>query len=353
MIRLLGVIYFSLVVCVNALDYSDLETIGKACPAQDSCERRGVKSFDERSCECDNHCRSYLDCCIDGSVSPRPRRSILKCLAYGTENKLGTFGKAYCPLKYNGSEKVKKFCEGQDDFSDPLLSAPIRDVTVGFDYRNYYCAKCHKISKRFLKFWWISLNFETLPSHLQSNDFVLRNLKFDSHKKKWGARDGPNFYPCDLVFHRPNFFTLGRQCRPNVISSCHRFWRNAAFKRACRSYMAVVHTSDKSYKNVHCAICNGKDVGSVSCTKNQTSIKKYDFKVLMDFNFHNRTNPRSRIHEKCDRADKVDNFAEKCRILDCVLPTDTPLDQGNFEILLPLNDYLEHMDELNDNCLNR
>ncbi|GFY79156.1 SMB domain-containing protein [Trichonephila inaurata madagascariensis] len=353
MIHLLGVVCFSLLVCVNALDYSDLEKTGKACPAQDSCERRGVKSFDERSCECDIHCGSYLDCCIDGSVSPRPRRSIMRCIAYGIENKLGDFGKDYCPRNYNGSVKVKQFCEGQDDFSDPLLSAPITDAIEGVNYRNYYCAKCHYTSKRFLKVWWVSANFETLPSHLRSNDFVLGNLKFDSHQKKWGVRDGTNFYPCDLVYHRPNFLTLGRQCRPNIISSCPRSWINATVKRACQSYMAVVHTRGKSYRNVHCAICNGEDVGSVSCTKNQTSIKQYDFKVLMDFNFHNKTNPRSSMHEKCNSADEVDNFAEKCRILGCVLPSNTPLDQGKFETVMSLNDYLERLDGMNENCLNR
>ncbi|GFU13324.1 SMB domain-containing protein [Nephila pilipes] len=353
MIRFLiffGAVYFSLV--VNALDYSDLHQTGKACPAQDSCHQMGTKEFEERSCECDSSCRSYMDCCIDGSASTKPRRSILSCIAYGEETKLGSFGKDYCPRGYNGFEKVKQFCEGQDDFSDPLLSAPITDTLEGVTYRNYYCAECHNASKNFLKYWLISLNFESLPTHLQNNDFVLRNLNFDSELKKWGVNAEGNFYPSNLVFHRPNFLILGRKCRPDVISSCPKTWRNASIKRACLSYMAVVHTSDKSYRNIHCAICNGEDVDSVSCIKNQAGTKQYDFKVLMDFNIHNQTNSISRMVEKCERANEVGNFAEKCRILDCVLPSSTSLDQAPFETIMSLSEYLEKVGEMNENCLN-
>ncbi|GFQ92654.1 SMB domain-containing protein [Trichonephila clavata] len=328
MIHLLhiGTLIFTFIVCTQALDYTDLARTGKACPQRDSCRHVVQKEFLQRNCECDRLCSVFQDCCID---APRTSTSLPKrskgptCMPYGDKDAQGAYIVDRCPRSYRSSDKVKNFCHGHDKLQDPLFSTPTTDTVTGVTYRNRYCAECNGALRPSLKFWLVSVNFRNLPSNSLSDDFVLKNLKY--YRNQWGIRYGRQFYPSTLIFHKPDNLSTVRHCRPNIISSCPSRWGNPADKSACASYMAVVQKDNKVYKNIHCAVCNGENIGTIFCVNNQMFSKRTDttplsFAHLMDFNFANGNKIGLTQEYQCNPGSMYDVFRKICRRIECAIP---------------------------------
>ncbi|GFU62606.1 SMB domain-containing protein [Trichonephila clavipes] len=328
----IGTSIFIFLVSTHALDYADLSLTGKACPQRDSCQHVAQNDFLQRNCECDRLCSAFQDCCIDvprtsASLPNRSKRPT--CMPYGDEGAQGAYVVDRCPRSYRSSDVVKNFCHGHDKLQDPLFSIPATDNVTGVTYRNRYCAECNGALKSSLKFWLISINFRNLPSISLSDDFVLTNLKYHPYHNQWGIRYGRIFYPSTLIFHKPDYLSTVRQCRPNIISTCPSRWGNPADKKACASYMAVVQSDNKVYKNIHCAVCNGENIGRVFCVHNQMFFKRalstkrtFSFAHLLDFNFKdgNKTGLTQVQGHQCNADSIYDVFKKICRRIECGIP---------------------------------
>ncbi|GFS89924.1 SMB domain-containing protein [Nephila pilipes] len=308
-----------------ALEYSDLETLGfQNCPLKNSCSRMGNAAFDERICECDRLCSNYQDCCIDSPSSSFRRQSPYTCFHFGNFTHQGEYMVNSCPSTYSGDDNVRRKCRN-DDFSDPLLSAPVTDTFHRKTYLNRYCALCNNAPPTYLTTWSIYA-CKVLPS--MSNQVTWEDIEYHSDVNKWGyTRDG-QFHACEFKFDRPSSVAgIARPCRANVVSTCPRTWIRESYRRSCESYMSVVtDATNTAYKNPHCAICNGASVGELMCLP-MTLFKKakpFSFALLLDVNRRDGDLVGvSRSSESCADGQKYDRFFKKCRTLVCAAPGTT------------------------------
>ncbi|KAF8777166.1 hypothetical protein HNY73_014080 [Argiope bruennichi] len=296
------------------------EPVRHLCPHRDRCQVVNRYKFTERNCECDRLCSLFDDCCLDANVKAKIRhlRSWWNtCMVYGISHEKAIYVVGACPANY-GNAKIKKFCEGEDDFSDPLLSAPVTDMYWGRSYRNRYCALCNGHLTSDLKSWIIKLIFmKSVPQKLKEL-FTLENTTFNSDQKKWRFYLDGEFYDYEFRFLKPSYITVFKECRPNMISSCPLTYKNEWNIQACQMYTSVVYSGGQLYKNVHCAICNGKK--DVSCMPPRKIIKRNAsgimFPLLMDFNWSNGNYVGS--NSKCDINSIYDPFTVKCRDIVCI-----------------------------------
>lgn len=317
----------------QAVDYSDLQSIGIACPQKDSCTRPVSSSraqiairnsnFTNRNCECDRLCSAFGDCCIDASAPltiARYRNKRLHCMPFGGDISYGAYVVDSCPSTYRSSASVRSRCQEDEDLIDPLVSIPVTDSSSGATFKNRYCAECNGATPSSLVTWLLYLNCGTL----QANDtLILQNLKYNTSIRKWGVNHEDEFHKCDLIFDKPSYLEGVRLCRPNVIDFCPNSWRRLMVKSACESYMAVVYGgNDKTYKNVHCAICNGQRVNTLSCEKPWLLIsrgnKPFSFALLLDVN--RSDGDLVGVVQRCPSGQKYDPFFKKCRSLVCAIP---------------------------------
>ncbi|GFR07439.1 SMB domain-containing protein [Trichonephila clavata] len=319
-----------LMVCISFLifshasEYSDLETLGfRNCPLKNSCSRVGNADFTERVCECDNLCANYHDCCIDAPVSSSRRLSRHICLHFGNFTQQGEYVINSCPSTYSDGNDVRRKCTS-DDFSDPLLSAPVTDTMNRKTYLNRYCALCNDASPTSLTTW--SISACKVPMS-ESNNITWQDVVYQSDVNKWGYHRNGQFHACELKFDSPSSVAgIARPCRTKVVSSCPSTWVRQTYRRACESYMSVVTDSANiAYKNPHCALCNGATPGELMCLSMSIIEKKkvpFSFALLMDVNRKDGdlVGISRASTQSCGRGEKYDPFFKKCRKLVCAIP---------------------------------
>lgn len=317
------VFYTSVLVFSRALEYSDLEILGfQNCPLKNSCSRMGNAAFNERICECDNLCGSYRDCCIDAPVSSSRRPSRHICLHFGNYTYQGEYVINNCPSAYSVDADVRRKCTN-DDFSDPMLSAPVTDTLHRKTYLNRYCALCNDASPTSLTTWSISA---CKISQTMSN-VTWQDVVYNSGLNKWGYHRDGQFHSCEFEFNRPSSVAgIARQCRANIVSSCPSAWPRPSHIRACESYMSVVTDSANiAYRNPHCALCNGATVGELMCLPMSIMEKKskpFSFALLLDVNRRDGdlVGVSRSPSESCASGQKYDPYFKKCRTLVCAVP---------------------------------
>ncbi|GFS82164.1 SMB domain-containing protein [Trichonephila clavipes] len=293
MLLKIGLVILALAIYSQGVEYHDLSrwTSG-SCPSRDNCHLMGNLSFEERNCECDPLCSIFQDCCVDASnFQSEPTSRSITCMPYGKDFSLGAYILDYCPTDYSGPKSVKDFCEGQDDFHDLFSSAPATDIITNVTFRNRYCAECNGAGESYLKSWLLSMMFKNLSTSNLSVEFVWKHFNFYPQERKWGLRNTTNFYPLIFAFYKPDYISLVRQCRPNLISSCPPDWNKIPVERACGMYTSVVYVHEKSYRNIQCAVCNGEHSVDLSCTKSPGNTKTQDdlpeaFEMIVDFNLN-------------------------------------------------------------------
>lgn len=318
----------------ESVDYSDLQSLGSACYPRDTCNRPRWVAFPNASCECDNMCLSYNDCCLDAPVITRSnavqRKTGISCLPY--EEHKGAYATEKCSPSWTGPRTVKRRCENDDDFSDPILSMPVTDTQTKITYRNRYCAECNNVNPYNLLTWSPKLTCDSLiPINLEfkniTHDFIVQNIaRVDN---QWGvyhwnkSTGGVSFYSCDVSFTFPAGLEGSiRGCAPDVISTCPSNWRRHQVRKFCYSYMAVVFVSGQAYRNAHCALCNLGFLNSVECLLPLTIYPRdrppLSFTLLVDVNPRDgnmvgMTNP-------CSAGERYDPFFKRCRTLVCAVP---------------------------------
>ena len=364
-------------------NYSVIEQTGKFCPGRDSCKHkmrdgRGVDALDgvsggpfkharggslnsrghfgiendwkKRNCFCDNLCEMYGDCCVDAPIYEMSHQSQnhlnFECVS------LKQYGDIYmrhqCRPEWDVSNKndalIKDFCENLEAKSDPFGTTPVTNNVSGVTYRNYYCAICN--SDAFLgslQFWRPRLECPTLNSHVHrykniSKEFVTSHLRFSKARNVWGidiSMGGVEvFHDCyidpvlpDEISHRVRLCS-GR----NTITACPPdYTGNNTIRELCESYTALVFEPTKSFRNVHCAICNNASLESLYClnlgplgrSKFKQNFNLFSFAILFDIggkidNPVGDTDLQEQLNRsKCDKDKLYDPFFKKCRTVYC------------------------------------
>ncbi|GFU39276.1 uncharacterized protein TNCV_3811221 [Trichonephila clavipes] len=304
----------------------------------------GSTTYFERVCECDSWCELFGDCCADAGRFSSVQMSSYTCMLYGTRNiHQGVYMINSCPVNYEDDE-VKRQCRN-DNFSDPLLSIPVTDISTRKSYLNRYCALCHNASPNSLKTW-MTYFCEATDSNL---NILWDNVTYSESHNKWGYLLNGYFYPCEFVFDKPpSVDAMLRLCRYGLVSKCPRTWTHQNYIHACDSYMEAVRDSTgTAYQNPHCAVCNGVPVDDLVCLhsevdslqrnesedeemkKNKRKTKPLSFTGLLDINPLTMT--------KCDKGEVYDVYFKKCRDVICAIPGYVP--QGRPRVTTPNEDW--------------
>ena len=366
-------------------NYSVIEQTGKFCPGRDSCKHRmrngrgtglgldtaesisgpfkharggslnsrghfGVENdWKKRNCFCDNLCEMYGDCCVDAPIYQMSHQSQnhlnFECVS------LKQYGDIYmrhqCGVEWNITNKndaiIKDFCENLNTKSDPFGTTPVTNNVSGVTYRNYYCAICNSDAKPgTLRFWRPRLECPTLNAHVHrfkniSKEYVISHLRYSKARNVWGidiSMGGVEvFHDCyidpvvpDEISHRIRLCS-GR----NTITSCPPgFNGNHTIKELCESYTALVFEPTKSFRNVHCAICNNASLESLYClnlgplgrSKFKQNFNLFSFAILFDIGGDLDTAVGQETQENtsqltCDHDKVFDPFFKKCRTVYC------------------------------------
>ncbi|KAF8777001.1 hypothetical protein HNY73_013931 [Argiope bruennichi] len=293
-----GVLFF-VCVYVESLDYSVLDAIGfQNCPQKNRCSQIRNASFNQRLCECDYSCLTFGDCCIDVARSNARRTSRQTCMHYGNFTYQGVYVFNTCSNGYLGPDEVILQCM-HDNFSDPLVSAPVTDTSTGNTYLNRYCAICNDVSPTSMKTW--KIYFACDNEDRNGNNISWDDLKYRPDLKKWGYDRNGQFNPCKFIYDRP----------PSV-------------SEGMRDYMAVVtDRANNAYKNPHCARCNGVEDNDLMCLLTDIIDRAkvpFSIALLVDVNRADGDVVGVSSAESCPSGQKYDPFFKKCRTLQCGLP---------------------------------
>lgn len=346
----LGVVCATFITCSCSVQYSDLETMSVNCPTRDHCDGYSSNlTYEDRSCECDNLCMTYKDCCIDAPArlssakrssqssrqsarTPQPTgQTREKCLHYGEKDEhTGVYAVSKCSSSWTGPRQVRERCLGHVGLSDPLKAIPVTDTTQSVTYRNLYCAECNKANMATLKSFRFKLACDGLSELTDAQ--IVGDLTYNRPTDSWGVHrlnalgNETEFVACNITYNVPDYLSHNvRFCRSNIISTCAPYWNRPAIATACDEYMAVVYARDSNhaYRNPHCALCNNKVVDDILCKSVISSRKRpMSFALLLDVNQSDgdQVGMRRVTTPECPSGHKYDPFFKRCRELVCALP---------------------------------
>lgn len=240
-----------------------------------------------RMCACwsREECSQTGDCCADRFIGdvPQPRIACVPAVSYG-----GLRAVVRCPEEWTPAGErdrdAKARCESVSlrrfnlTYLDDL---PVLSSLSGTLYRNVYCASCNGDTRN-LRSW--TLVVECKPKEmseaLQNGTATVTGYNAQTRRItiRWdGAVDkNPS---CAMVIKELLNKTHENITRElNVmpctqiplVKTCPSSYDNAEVIQKCRSYTSVLEDSVnmRAYKNIHCAICNKRNLKNLNCTMN-------------------------------------------------------------------------------------
>ena len=139
-----------------------------------------------------------------------------------------------------------------------LSRIPVFDVNTGFNYKNLYCAVCHNVDTENMKIW---------PPIFDTGCACTLGERGCEAK-----RDLIEVNQCEFYFDWKNITDC--TVTSQVVDTCLPKFSNMS-KLCASSAMSIVVEPSKSvfspttlYRNMHCAICNDKQLDGASCNPN-------------------------------------------------------------------------------------
>ncbi|XP_067126375.1 uncharacterized protein [Centruroides vittatus] len=247
----------------RAISYEELISLNAQCGPFDTCNTTKENlEVPARSCQCDDSCAFYGDCCIDAPNRQAMERTETRNICLKKNNFQGYFAVSNCKKNWRDLETKRK-CENPNA-EDPYTLIPVASKRSKITYRNRYCASCNE-DKRDIEFWKIGVTCRQLSANL-SYDFP-NDLVYNSRLKTWGVLlPNQTFLRCKLVPVSPENTQNLRSCYSDTISTCFANWKDDSIKEKCESYTAIILARHRvKYRNVHCAVCNGINVTDLNC----------------------------------------------------------------------------------------
>ena len=152
--------------------------------------------------------------------------------------------KTKCP-----ENNVDLLCETIDS-SDLLRNLPVVDEKQSVVYRNVFCARCNHV--RSVSYWSMAADCGRIPASALPTDkalfmaFIKENCTI-------------NYTPTDR--QHPHIKTCLKA--ENTCSSKERVEKEPILEKLCSFYAFPV--CGNSFKNPHCALCNGDDITQYGC----------------------------------------------------------------------------------------
>ncbi|XP_064480008.1 uncharacterized protein LOC135393528 [Ornithodoros turicata] len=216
-------------------------------------------------CSCDPSCNRYGDCCIDIAKDvPRERYVCAELPGHGRS----VWVKASCTVG-RVSRRAKKMCEEQPTGDFPKSSYQFTIDIPSFHkpsrvlYRNIHCVECNGGRYQETYGWagnfdWLGLSPRNVSASSQLEKFVYNAKRRVYWMKHAGIIYNATFQ--SAVFGWKNFTQVFNttECSP-ALDICPEE-SDRVLARKCALYAAYYtpnNTVRVTYKNYHCALCNG------------------------------------------------------------------------------------------------
>ncbi|XP_064478719.1 uncharacterized protein LOC135392031 [Ornithodoros turicata] len=275
--RLVIASYAILMMCVAVLSASDLQV----AVLQEVSHVLGESSFytckqrqgtlAKSICSCDPSCNRYGDCCIDIAEDvPRERYMCTQLASHGPY----VWVKASCGGRPVPSwMKVK--CEGQFTGNFPFSSFQFLSDKLSFHkpsgilYRNIYCVVCNGGHQNETYDWGSKIEWVGESPGKLSAPSQLQKMQYDAKRGVYWMMHAGIMYIATVqspAFEWKNFTRAFNttECSPTV-DECPK-GSDPVLAQKCALYAAYYTPSDAAqvtYKNYHCALCNGVSLATV------------------------------------------------------------------------------------------
>ncbi|CAL1292929.1 unnamed protein product [Larinioides sclopetarius] len=279
------------------------------CGIGDPQPARNLIELQRSSCQCDDRCYLYQDCCIDKASTYSFNGPPLSCRQVRGEDVAWLYIYVYqqCPTNWR-DDFVKEMCEMEATERDKmglpydhLQDLPVQSETTGQFYRNIYCAICNddtQVVKWKTYFYCNGDSQRSEYSLMDEPDFS--NAYYAPHTKNFRrVKVGDRLKNCVIVVKNFELSRLllehgARLCKETISSCPNGTDEVSSFK--CNSYTSYVYKKRNGiYKNFHCALCNGVPVDDLICedpfyppfqgTPAWTATGRFALTMLFDFNF--------------------------------------------------------------------
>ncbi|KFM61797.1 hypothetical protein X975_12060, partial [Stegodyphus mimosarum] len=293
---------------------------GDACATFDQCSVTNLF----RTCSCDSDCHIYGTCCIDAEQFPLTSMTEQHFHCKSDRITTPVFAKRACAENYKGGTDDKHRCTEteEEDKADIISNWMVTNPKTGVTYWNKQCAVCNNEKEDDLEYWTLQV---TCPSKHGEKKFdenyIKKHLSFDLKEDEWGLSVEGDFVSCFIRFFQPGDMAGKLEyCAPNMISTCPHNYTNEDVIGKCSNYYGErkEKNSDIYYKNVHCALCNGKTLKELDCAGRNYRpiglISGYDI-IRVTFGSGRWLNKEGVEKYKCSKTFNYDPFHKRCRRL--------------------------------------
>lgn len=226
-----------------------------------------------RNCRCDiSKCKGLNDCCPDiFSEEEINQTSISTCIPLSLKLKLGQDGVLGIQKCSDGTgEELENNCTRSYTYNitSILDIVPCESNLTSKVYRNKYCALCNGVLEQDITYFYIDIKDTRGYEDIIVNEAELIQMALTT-----------NYVRINFInaTHQPSCKTAIDVC--NVTGK----WEVYDYKSelACRLYRSEVFQSNKWYKNIFCAKCNGVLVTELFCRINRDYTSSFSFSGLL------------------------------------------------------------------------
>lgn len=330
-------VLLALLSVVRAYSYEEIRRLNAFCFPKDSClVPRDVDNSKAHNCDCNSLCTLYGSCCIDSPLLTKSRKNerTASCRPAGEKSTKSIYMIDVCASNYKGPAAIRKRCEQKaKNWVDPFSNVPVTNKQSRKTYKSPFCALCNDENAKELTMWSVTLDCSSLTDHtdvcVKNKDFVLNRMMHIREKGQWDlwSRDSKidsKFRYLPISYKMPaELKSSVKECRPNLISDCMPDWSDSRTERLCKAYMGSVYFGNITFRNAHCALCNGvRNFTSVSCHDTSGSVYKsptMSFGILLDIDLSDGDKVGN-IKKKCDEGQIYDPLSKICRTIECPIP---------------------------------
>ncbi|WAR07821.1 MTH2-like protein [Mya arenaria] len=280
-------------------------------------------TYPVKNCHCDKLCVYMNDCCDDfvtdqsfGGNYPIVNADQFSCeRVEGLDMNTDFYGVlmvSKCSSNWTETQ-TKRLCESDFQLEEDLMKkTPVSDGSyLQITYKNMYCAYC---------------NFEY--------DISFWSPQYECYENITNVRLLPFSPDCELFFTAPMFNPSPRICGlVPPISKCANN-SEVEFIGLCEHgrYYTVFDEYGKTYRNEHCAQCNGVNMSELYCTNPESANRGIltamggghgdSLRLLVDLNLNTAYKDGEIINSrKCNNDEIYDLVYDKCREVFCPPPT--------------------------------
>ncbi|XP_066284011.1 uncharacterized protein [Branchiostoma lanceolatum] len=243
---------------MECADPTSLSFIGQECEEEYICGDLDWARQQGTFCFCDNDCRFFGDCCEDYEEDslehwlPDHHRLKWKCVS-------GFFVKwpsywlvADCPDEWEDDFTRDQCLKQVDPFnpSDTVYRSPVEvDYSHRTYYRNIFCAMCNNVAMTELS----STQVRPMCSGQLNSSAQIPTQEYSNVLRTLGVVEDVEVGGCLGINKLAFKLQDGRRC----ISAKADFSHANCDVAACMSYSYPVFGRYKTYRNLHCALCEG------------------------------------------------------------------------------------------------